>query len=85
MKTEFFKHKVAYLVLIAVLAFYVFLFFAFWPNIIYQRYLGIFIAAFYFFWGVISHSSHKAISKKVILEYLTVSFLGGLILFLLTL
>lgn len=85
MKTEFFKHKLAYLILIAALAFYVFLFFAFWPNRTYQRYLGIFIAIFYFFWGVISHSNNKSISKKVILEYLLVSFLGGLMLFLLTL
>lgn len=85
MKAEFLKHQLAYITLMIFLAVYVLLFFALWPNRLYQRYLSIFIAVFYFFWGVISHSTSNNISKRVILEYLTVSLLGGLMLFLITL
>lgn len=85
MKTEFFKYKVAYLILIAVLLAYVAGFFALWPNRAWQRYLSILLAFFYFLWGVISHSKKKTISKTIILEYLAVSVLGAVMLFLITL
>ncbi len=84
MKTEFLKYKWAYFILIAVLLVYVFVFFALWPNLMWQRYLTVLLAFFYFLWGVISHSQKKTINKIIILEYFIVSVLGGVMLFLIT-
>lgn len=85
MRKEFLSHKLAYLVLVLFLGLSVFLFLAVWPDRAYQRYLTLLISIFYFFWGVVSHTKSKTITKKIVIEYLAVSCLSGLILLLVTL
>jgi len=84
MKEELFKHKLAYFILISFFSLTGFLFLASWPDIYYQRYLVVLMATFYFFWGIVTHVKSKKITKKITIEYLGVSVLAGLLLFLIT-
>ncbi len=84
MRQEFLHHKIAYLVLIIFLGLISFLYLAAWPDIIYQRYLILLMAVFYFFWGVINHFKTDRVNKKIILEYLGISVLAGSLMFLVT-
>ncbi len=84
MRKEFLHHYLAYTILILALALIVLSFFTVWPNIIAQRYLILILSAFYFMWGVISHTKTDHITTKVIVEYLAVSVLAGLLLSLVT-
>ncbi len=84
MTEEILKHKWAYLVLILFLGVCGFLFLAVWPDRSYQRYLIALMTTFYFFWGILTHFKSEAITKKIVLEYLGVSLLAGVLLFLVT-
>lgn len=84
MKSELLNHKLSYSALFAFLSISLFLYLAAWPDIVYLRYLSLLISVFYFFWGVLVHLKRKTFSKKIILEYFGVSFLVGLMLFLIT-
>lgn len=85
MKKELLSHKLSYSALILFLLLVGFLFLAAWPDITYQRYLIIFMSSFYFFWGVMVHLKRKELSARITLEYLGVSLLAGLVLYLTTL
>jgi hypothetical protein len=78
------KSKVSYLILIVFLVLIVVLFFYFQYERIYRRYLVLLMSVFYFFWGIITQLKQGKLSKRVILEYLGVSFLAGLLLLLIT-
>lgn len=85
MKQEFLKHKLAYISLVSFLGISILMFMAAWPDRVYQRYLILLIAVFYFLWGVISHTKSKKLTKKILFEYLGMSVLAALLLFLVTL
>ena len=85
MQKEFFKHKWAYSILLLGLSLFTFYFFAAWPNRIFQRILVVAFAVFYFVWGVITHVKAKQINQRLVMEYLTISLLVGVLLFLVTL
>ncbi|MFZ5376110.1 MAG: hypothetical protein ACOZAN_00370 [Patescibacteria group bacterium] len=85
MKKEYLRHRLAYLLLVLVLSILAFLFFAAWPDRLLQRIIVVIISVFYFLWGIFSHIRLGTITKNIILEYLAVSGLSGLILFLITL
>ena len=72
-------------VLVLFLALIAFLFLAAWPDIIYQRYLILMVSVFYFFWGMINHFKEDKVTKKIVLEYIGISVLAGLLMFLITL
>ncbi|MBD3250219.1 MAG: hypothetical protein GF381_01435 [Candidatus Pacebacteria bacterium] len=84
MKQELLKHKLAYLSLVIFLIVSIFLFMAAWPDHNYQRYLILLISAFYLLWGVVNHTKTNKLTKKIFFEYLGVSVLAGLLLFLIT-
>ncbi len=85
MTTKNLKLKLAYLFLILFLVLVILLFSAVWPDIVYQRYLILLMTVFYFFWGIIVHLKLDQLTKKIVLEYLGVSLLAGLMVFLITL
>jgi hypothetical protein len=82
MKEELSSHKLAYFILITILLIFIVLFLAAWPNRLLQRYLAICIAGFYLCWGLITHIKAHHLSKRIFFEYLCVSILAGLLLFL---
>jgi FtsH-binding integral membrane protein len=84
MINQFKQHRLAYAVLILFMALAGFLFLAVWPDRIYQRYLILVMMAFYFFWGLVTHFKTDKLNSKIFLEYLGVSLLAGLLLFLVT-
>lgn len=79
------KHKLAYLILILGLIAGVVLFLGAWPDRFLQRAIALSLAGFYFIWGVLTHFKARRITRQVIFEYLGVSILAGLLLFLVTL
>jgi len=84
MRSEIFKHKLAYgLLLVAILTFTLG-FFAVWPNRIHQRILIVIFSVFYFLWGVMTHVKSRKFTNKVLSEYLATSLLVGVLLFLIT-
>jgi hypothetical protein len=85
MRSEFKRHRLAYFVLITGIIIFIISFLGAWPNHWIQRMVAVGLAVFYFLWGVLTHFKTKAITREVILEYGSVSFLAGLILFLITL
>ena len=85
MRKEFLKHQLSYSILLILVLLFVFLFFAFWPNRYYQRILVLDFSTAYFLWGIITHVKTEKINQKVIMEYVSISLLIGVILFLITL
>ena len=85
MKSFLKKNKLAYLILFALLALFVFLFTHVWPNKQLQRYIAIAFGVAYFLWGVITHTKSKRINSEIIFEYLSISMLATLIIILVTL
>jgi hypothetical protein len=79
------KHKLSYLVLIIGISIFVILFMGAWPNRLIQRVIVVGMSLFYFLWGLLTHFKTKTITKEVIYEYASVSFLAGVLLFLITL
>ncbi len=79
------KSKLPYLVLIIFLSLIIFLFFTAAYEVAYQRYLILLLVVFYFFWGIVTQHKAGRLTKKLILEYLGISFLAALLLFLITL
>lgn len=84
MRKELARHKLAYLVLIGFLGMVGFLFIAAWPDRVYQRYLILVTAFFYFCWGLVTHFKSRRLTGPVVLEYLAVAVLAGAILLLVT-
>lgn len=85
MKHELMYHKLAYTILAIGLAVGVIIFLAVWPDRFAQRVTAVWLALFYFFWGLVTHLHHQQITRSVIFEYLGVASLAGLILVLVTL
>lgn len=84
MRHELFKHRLSYVILIAVLVCFLFLFFAVWPNRAAQRVLIAVLMIFYTMWGISTHLKTDHITKQVVYEYAAISTLSGLLLFLVT-
>lgn len=84
MKKEFLQHYLAYSILLLGLLMIIISFFGVWPNRLAQRYLILILVAFYFMWGVISHTKTDHLTTRVIFEYLIVAVLAGLLLSLVT-
>ncbi|HEX7017901.1 MAG TPA: hypothetical protein VF209_03280 [Patescibacteria group bacterium] len=81
---ELTQHKWAYVVLLSAMLLAVLLFMAAWPSHFWQRIIGLAAAAFYAIWGILTHWRSDHISKHVVYEYLTVAFLGALLLLMVT-
>jgi len=84
MSQELIKSKLSYFSLVLFLGLSIVLFLAVWPDVFYQRYLILLMSVFYFFWGVIFHLKTHQFSQRIVLEYLGISVLAGLMLFLIT-
>ncbi|MBT4124213.1 MAG: hypothetical protein HN981_00310 [Candidatus Pacebacteria bacterium] len=85
MRREILKHKVAYGSLLIALLFFTISFFSVWPNRLMQRVLVVGLAVFYFVWGLTTHVKSKKLTQYVVMEYLAMSLLVGILLFLVTL
>lgn len=85
MLKELKKHKLAYLILLIALILGLVLFLGAWPDHGLQRLIAIGIALFYFIWGLITHVQTSKLTKRIFLEYLTVSTVAGLLMVLITL
>lgn len=85
MHREILKHKWAYGILLVALLSFTFGFFSVWPNRVYQRTLVIIFSAFYFIWGLVTHVKSRKLNQQVVMEYLAISLLTGVLLFLVTL
>ncbi|MCC6711500.1 MAG: hypothetical protein IT416_04090 [Candidatus Pacebacteria bacterium] len=85
MRHEILKHKWAYGFLLVALATFGLGFFAVWPDRVYQRVFIIAFSIFYFFWGLVTHFKSKKLTQPVFMEYLAISLLIGVLLFLVTL
>jgi len=85
MKKEILKHKLAYGFLLVALLFFIIGFFSVWPNRIFQRVLAVGLSIFYFIWGLMTHVKSKKLTQYVVMEYLAMSLLVGILLFLVTL
>ena len=85
MKNFFRKNRLAYLILLVLLATFIFFFMKAWPNRQSQRYVAVIFGTLYFLWGVITHLKSKKINSEIIFEYLSVSMLATLIIVLITL
>lgn len=83
-RQELRRHKKAYLALAIGLLSLGGLFFLAWPDRAQQRWLALALILFYFFWGVTTHVKTERLTPQVVLEYLAVSLLAGLLLFLIT-
>lgn len=84
MKYELWHHKLAYVILILGLVSATILFLATWPNHFLQRIVVLGASVSYLLWGVTLHLVTKRITRKIILEYVTVAALGGLMLLAIT-
>lgn len=81
---EFKKHQAAYLILMAGMILLSLAFIAVWPSRVWQRVVILFMCFFYFCWSVITHVKTNFITRRVLIEYLGVTCLAGISLFLLT-
>ena len=79
------KHRLAYLILLAALLVFAFLFSRFWPDKMMQRYLAVGMGLFYFLWGAFTHVKRKKLTSEVLFEYLAVAMLAVLLLILMNL
>lgn len=84
MRSEFIRHRLAYIVLMVGIAIFVVLFLGAWPNRWIQRIVVLAMSLFYFIWGLLTHFKTKTITREVIFEYGAVSFLAALLLTLIT-
>jgi len=84
MKNQLKQHLIAYSLLIIGLLVgaggYIYV----WPNQKLMRLVALFLASFYFIWGVVTHVKTKRISVRVVYEYATVALLASLALLVLT-
>ena len=79
------KHKLAYFILLVGVLAFIFYFFAVWPNRALQKVASGVFVLFYFLWGVTTHLKTRRLTRAIFLEYLAVSLLMGVLLFLVTL
>lgn len=84
MLLELKRHRNAYIFLSIGLAILAFLYIGAWPNLMAQRILAIVLGVFYFLWGVLTHVQSRVVTSKLIFEYLGVSVLASIFLYLLT-
>lgn len=85
MKQELFAHKLAYFLLVVGLVLALVSFLAVWPNRQLQQIVVLAVSIYYVLWGIVTHLHAERISRRVIMEYVMVSLLGGGMLFLITL
>ncbi len=85
MKNELLHHRLSYAVLICALSFFIVFFLGLWPNRMYERIAVAALVGFYILWGIITHLRSDHISRHIISEYITISLLAGVMLFLITL
>jgi hypothetical protein len=84
MTHEFSQHKLAYGFLILGLIIFMVSFFAVWPNRWLQRIVIVMGIIFYTSWGSLTHFKSDHLTRSVIYEYFGIAFLGGGLLFLVT-
>ncbi len=84
MREEFFKHKLAYFVLLLGILIFIFLFLGAWPDRWIQRMVVVGMSTYYFLWGLLTHFKTKTITKSVMWEYGMVSLLACVLLLLIT-
>lgn len=84
MKEELLNHRWAYGILFLGLFFFTLLFLAAWPNHWSQRMVAVGIATFYASWGILFHLHVERISRHVVREYLAVSIITLVVLFIVT-
>ncbi len=84
MQFEFLKHRRAYVMLVIGLVMLSLVFFASWPDRLWQRLTVVAMAAFYFAWGVLVHRQNEHFSRRIVLEYGSFALLAGVILLLVT-
>lgn len=75
----------SYAVLIGGLTTFLLIFALAWPNLLWQRLSLLFMGLFYVAWGVRVHAGYRTLTKAVLLEYLMVSLVCVLLLWLVTL
>jgi hypothetical protein len=80
MRSEFAKHKIAYIALIAGLVGITLLFLAAWPNTFYQQLCVLALVVFYIIWGGVTHVKTDHFTKRVLSEYVGIGVLAGLLL-----
>ncbi len=78
------SHWRSYLALIAGLCAFVYLYLFFWPNVWMTRYISLALGLFYATWGILAHTKSKRITRRVIGEYVFISMLAVLLLWLIT-
>lgn len=83
MLQELTKHKLAYLLLLAILVVHIGLFLAVWPNKGGQRIVAATLALSYFCWGIFAHVKAQHITRQIVREYFFAALLaGGMLVFL---
>ena len=84
MKQELLKHRWSYLILILGMLAIAIAFLGVWPNRWLQRAVVGIMVVFYSMWGTLTHVHAEHITKRVISEYVSISLLAGVLLFLVT-
>lgn len=72
-----------YILLIGGLAAGTFLFLIVWPDRYWLKVIAVCLGLFYLGWGLYSHWNDGHLSKKIFMEYMAVSLVGVLMLWLL--
>jgi hypothetical protein len=85
MKDEVVRHRVAYVLLLTGMIFFVLAFMAVWPSREGQRILATMMGGYYVVWGSLTHVKTKHFTSRVLGEYLGVAVLGVLALVFITL
>jgi hypothetical protein len=85
MKDEIVQHRLAYLILLGGMVFFVLAFMAVWPSRQGQRVLAAMMGGYYVLWGSLTHVKTRHFSSRVLGEYLGVAVLGVLALIFITL
>lgn len=85
LRREFKNHAYAYTILVIGLVITTIAYFFAWPKVEMQRLVIFSVSLFYFLWGIVTHVHKSFLTISVVLEYAAVAFLGGAMLFILTL
>ena len=81
---EIHTHWRSYTALVVGLCAFAYLYLSFWPNLTMIRYISLALGIFYSTWGILAHTKSKRITRGVVWEYITVSTLAVLLLWVIT-
>jgi len=84
-RKELQRHPFAYVILFGGLALLGATFLHVWPDKILQRAIIGCMVLFYLVWGLVTHVTAEHLTHRIFAEYLMVSLLGGIVLFVVTL